>query len=783
MKHLIPNPKTVFSMSGKRLIALLLACVSAAGFAQTDQSRSTSYKRDLKIADRLYAESIFYSASEYYKEALRKKPDNRYAMYWLGLSSLMARDYLQAELFLERFFKYKPGPKEKAKKLEKENVKYFSKASLYYGMVLHRNGKYEEALGRLNDFVKTYASAEDGESLRRLAQAEIKGCEFSINAPSSKSKLQLLPEPINGAYTEFAPWPMGENQLLYSKINEDTLVFFKGRKAGAASDIYIASKDESGKWTDSKQESLRDEKKYIIGNGAFNKAGNRFYFTKCLEMDDDKALCNLFCATFQNGTFGDVKSLPAPINDPRFTSTQPAVREGQDGQELVYFVSDRPGGKGGYDLWYFIRTRSGDFKGPNVLNAPINSPGDEITPFFDDSTQTLWFSSNGHPGLGGLDVFKVKALPDPGWGEIVNGGKGINSGADDLYYRKPSESETGYLCSNREGSTPLNKILTGSDDIFTVKDFRYAVQGMLYRDGMGGPEPIAGGDYQLYLKKDDGSRTQIIAINNGEKSTYLFSLSPDADYEIEVQKQGYKPGKLSVSTKGIEEEDTLIGNIRLSKGEYIFAGSVFQDGNPNLKLEGAIATIVELGPDGSETIVGIKELDAKSGFAIPLEADKKFRVVMRKPGYFANTYTLSTAGLGNVDSLKKDMALSLIEKNKSYALKNILYDFNKASLTQTAMGVLDTLHQIMTENPTFIIELSSHTDSKGEDNYNMKLSQKRAESCVTYLVSKGIPANRMKAMGYGETKPLVPNQKQDGKDDPDGRALNRRTEFKITGGL
>lgn len=783
MKHLIPNPKTVFSMSGKRLIALLLACVSAAGFAQTDQSRSTSYKRDLKIADRLYAESVFYSASEYYKEALRKKPDNRYAMYWLGLSSLMARDYLQAELFLERFFKYKPGPKEKAKKLEKENVQYFSKASLYYGMVLHRNGKYEEALGRLNDFVKTYASAEEGESLRRLAQAEIKGCEFSINAPSSKSKLQLLPEPINGAYTEFAPWPMGENQILYSKINEDTLVFFKGRKAGAASDIYIASKDESGKWTDSKQESLRDEKKYIIGNGAFNKAGNRFYFTKCLEMDDDKALCNLFCATFQNGTFGDVKSLPAPINDPRFTSTQPAVREGQDGQELVYFVSDRPGGKGGYDLWYFIRTRSGDFKGPNVLNAPINSPGDEITPFFDDSTQTLWFSSNGHPGLGGLDVFKVKALPDPGWGEIVNAGKGINSGADDLYYRKPSESETGYLCSNREGSTPLNKILTGSDDIFTVKDFRYAVQGMLYRDGMGGPEPIAGGDYQLYLKKDDGSRTQIIAINNGEKSTYLFSLSPDADYEIEVQKQGYKPGKLSVSTKGIEEEDTLIGNIRLSKGEYIFAGSVFQDGNPNLKLEGAIATIVELGPDGSETIVGIKELDAKSGFAIPLEADKKFRVVMRKPGYFANTYTLSTAGLGNVDSLKKDMALSLIEKNKSYALKNILYDFNKASLTQTAMGVLDTLHQIMTENPTFIIELSSHTDSKGEDNYNMKLSQKRAESCVTYLVSKGIPANRMKAMGYGETKPLVPNQKQDGKDDPDGRALNRRTEFKITGGL
>ena len=783
MKYLVPNSKILFSMSGKRLIALLLACSSAAGFAQTDQSKSTSYKRDLKIADRLYAESVFYSASEYYKEALRKKPDNRYATYWLGVSSLMARDYKQAEQFLERFFKCKPGPKESAQKLEKENAKYFSKASFYYGMVLHRNGKYEEALNRLNEFVKSYTSADDAEAMRKLAQTEIKGCEFSINAPSSKSKLQILPLPVNGPYTEFAPWPIEKNQLLYSKINEDSLVFFKGHKAHVASDIYLATRDDSGNWIDSKQEGLRDEKKYIIGNGAFNKAGNRFYFTKCLEMDDDKALCNLFCATYQNGTFGEVKPLPSPINDPRYTATQPAVREGEDGQEMVYFVSDRPGGKGGNDLWYFIRTRSGDYKGPNVLNSPINSPGDEITPFFDDSTQTLWFSSNGHPGLGGLDVFKVKALPDPGWGEIINAGKGINSGADDLYYRKPSGSEFGYLCSNREGTIPLNKIVTGSDDIFSVRDFQYAVQGMLYRDGMGGPEPVAGGDYQLFLKKEDGNRTQIIGMNNGERSTYLFPLSPDADYEIEVQKQGYKPGKLSISTKGIDQEDTLIGNIRLSKGEYIFAGNVFQDGNPALKLEGAVATIVEIGPDGSETVVGIRELDGKSGFAFPLEADKKFRVVMRKPGYFANTYTISTSGLGNIDSLKKDMALSLIEKNKSYSLKNILYDFNKASLTQTAMGVLDTLHQILTENPSFIIELSSHTDSKGEDAYNMKLSQKRAESCVSYLVSKGIPAGRMKAVGYGESRPLVPNQKQDGNDDPEGRALNRRTEFKITGGL
>jgi outer membrane protein OmpA-like peptidoglycan-associated protein len=118
--------------------------------------------------------------------------------------------------------------------------------------------------------------------------------------------------------------------------------------------------------------------------------------------------------------------------------------------------------------------------------------------------------------------------------------------------------------------------------------------------------------------------------------------------------------------------------------------------------------------------------------------------------------------------------------NKDYRLSNILYEFDKATLTKSSMLVLDTLYDIMKDNPSFVIELSSHTDGKGSDPYNLKLSQARAQSCVDYLIKKGIAKKRMVPVGYGMRKPVAPNKNPDGSDNPDGRAINRRTEFKIT---
>jgi len=118
--------------------------------------------------------------------------------------------------------------------------------------------------------------------------------------------------------------------------------------------------------------------------------------------------------------------------------------------------------------------------------------------------------------------------------------------------------------------------------------------------------------------------------------------------------------------------------------------------------------------------------------------------------------------------------------DKPIVLKDVLYEFDKANLTEDSKGKLDHLYDIMADNPSIEIELSAHTDNKGPDIYNLDLSNRRAKSCVDYLVSKGISISRMTSKGYGETKPVAPNQLANGKDNPEGRALNRRTEFKVT---
>ena len=136
-----------------------------------------------------------------------------------------------------------------------------------------------------------------------------------------------------------------------------------------------------------------NDPKLSSGNGAFNKEGSRFYFTKCMEMDDDRSLCNLFVADYSNGKFSNVSRLPEPINEKeKSTSTQPTVKTSEDGMDLVYFVSNREGGVGGDDIWYFIRTQGGEFKGPKLLKGGINTTGDERTPYYDDSLKTLYFS-------------------------------------------------------------------------------------------------------------------------------------------------------------------------------------------------------------------------------------------------------------------------------------------------------------------------------------------------------------------------------------------------------
>lgn len=772
----------------KTFVMTVSALMLCAGSAQAQKNRvpSKNPKTELKIADKFYAESYYFTAAEYYKDAVRQDSANRYGHFWLAMSLLQARDYEGAEVFFRKFYGLKPGEKTNTKKWEAEDKILFNKGHYYFGVVLHRNGKYDEAIEHLTKFNASYEPKDDKDNFKDLAKLEIAGCEYAKTAPKAKVKIASAGTGVNKSYSEGAPYGIGENELYYTSLkidamsSGDTLIFVDGPKNKRVYQIFKSTK-EGNDWGKGKAiDNLEiNDPKYTVANGTFNDEMTRFYFTKCLEVDDERSLCNLFVADHSNGTFSNVKRLPEPINEKeKSTSTQPTVRTSSDGQEIVYFVSDREGGVGGLDIWYFNRAQNGDFKGPKLLQGPINTKGDEVTPFFDDSTKTLYFSSNGHPGFGGFDVFRTTENVDLSWSEVTNVGQPVSTGADDLYYSRSTDQTQGFLVSNREGSVPLNGIKTASDDIFAWSNFKYAVQGIAFKEGNEGGGALAGATFKLYRKEADGSKTLVAVDSVNTDGSYFFKLAPETDYVVEAVREGFQVKAETVTTKGLETEDTLQNNINIRKAMYVLKGKVLEEGKPD-GLKDANVTLIEVFPNGMEKTVYY--MNSNPNFYFEVDMNKKYKIVTRKNEYFTNTTELNTTGLGLVDTITKEVSIAKLEINKEYTLQNVLYEFGKATLTENSKEVLNSLYQILVENPAFIIELSAHTDAIGSDAANMKLSQARAESCVAYLASKGIAKDRLVAKGYGESKPKVPNTTEDGKDDPAGRAINRRTEFKIIG--
>ncbi|HWB64719.1 MAG TPA: OmpA family protein, partial [Chitinophagales bacterium] len=701
-----------------------------------------------------------------------------------------------AEVFFRVFYSIKPGEKENTKKWDLEDKVLYNKGEYYFGQVLHRNGKYDEAIEHLNKFAKSYTPSTDKDhpdNFTKLAQLEIAGCEWAKSAPKAKVKIYNAGPGVNKSYNEGGPCGVGEDNLYYSSRkadgHNDTLVFVEGNKAKPIYEIKHSTL-ENGKWSEGIAVDNKDVNTdgYNVGNGAFNKAMNRFYFTKCTDMDDSRSLCNLYVADYSNGNFSNVTRLPEPINSKeKYTSTQPTVRTSDDGTETVYFVTDRPGGAGGMDIWYFTRMQSGDFRGPDPVKGTLNTVADEMTPYFDDSTKTLYFSSDGQPGLGGFDVFSSAENADLSWSDPVNVGTPVNTGADDLYYSRSNDQTNGFLVSNRVGTTPLNGIKTGGDDIFYWTNFRYAVQGLAFKeaDGGGSGGALTGAVFKLYKKMPDGSKV-LVSIDSSSatgkagargEGSYFFKLSPETDYVVEADRDGFSPKTMDVTTKGLPDEDTLNNNIVIRKAMGTIKGLVAEEGK-GTGVEGASVELIEVFPNGlQQTVYYMK---SNPYYAFDVEFGKNYKLVTRKEGYFANTTEVSIPA-SSTDTIRKDISIAKLELNKAYTLQNVLYEFGKSTLTENSKAVLDNLYQIMVENPSFIIELSSHTDGIGSDAGNMKLSQDRAQSCVDYLISKGITKDRLIAKGYGKTRPKVPNTTPDGKDDPAGRAINRRTEFSIVG--
>ncbi|MEE1944862.1 OmpA family protein [Pedobacter sp. KR3-3] len=622
----------------------------------------------LKEGDEQYKLFNYKKAVGLYEQAYRKKPSLE-AAERLADCYVRLRDFTQAESWYA-IVSNKTDSKPK-------NVLAYTKA-------LQQNSKYAEA----KIAYRKYADLEKGLKAGEL-ETWLMGCDSAMRWMATPQKIDV--ENRHKLNSPTSDWGVGlylggitfasdrGNATGKDVAQERPFLKFDGYELpdrvvyGWTGNAYLKlyashAKDSVSLFP------LAVTSNYHVGPATFTADGNEMYFTltrispKPAFEKDGLATVNIGIYSSRKGADGQWSAPVAfPYNNSNaYSMGDPFITN--DGKRL-YFVSDRPGGLGGTDVYVCWRNEAGSWGNPINLKE-INTAGNERTPFFDERGY-LYFSSDGFVGMGGLDIFVARMVNGKSV-EVKNLGYPINSPQDDFAYMKTNELQ-GYLSSNRLGGA-------GSDDIYS------------------------------FVEQAQPSGLRLV-------------------------------GRALDKISGRPLANTIV------------------------TLSGVKASPVKV------------QTDSTGNFGFDLQKGNTYSLSGEKTDYMSDNAPISTDGVV-LSTMKKDLLLERVAINKAIKLENIYYDFDKSNIRAEAAIELDKLVKIMKENPTIWIELGSHTDSRGNDQYNLALSQRRADAAVKYIVDRGISPNRIFAMGYGASQ-LLNHCKKGVECTEAEHQLNRRTEFKI----
>lgn len=362
---------------------------------------------------------------------------------------------------------------------------------------------------------------------------------------------------------------------------------------------------------------------------------------------------------------------------------------------------------------------------PKILGPEVNSNGfNSMQPFVTKDGKYLIYSSDRPGGFGNYDLWYCALREDGTMGQAVNLGSLINT-------------------KEREEAPYYN---------YKSKKLLYSSAGKV---GIGGLDFYESeGDFANWSEP----RNLGYPFNSSKDDAYFTPLDND-------DSEGY------ISS---DRESVCCLEIFHVKKEFITIKGIIYDCKGDRPLPGALITL-----NDSTQVMKVKA-DGDGKYTFRVSSNRQLRIRAEKTGYFTKALSYDYDELAKMDTLVNPKLCLAPIPNNPVVLKDILYDFNSAELNPHSEGTLDGLYKILMDNPTMEIELSAHTDNKGTAVYNLDLSERRAKSCVNYLIGKGIDKSRMTAKGYGFTRPVEPNQFPNGKDNFEGRQLNRRTEFQIT---
>ncbi len=447
---------------------------------------------------------------------------------------------------------------------------------------------------------------------------------------------------------------------------------------------------------------------------------------------------------------------PFEYNDDEYSVGHPSITN--DGKRM-FFVSDMPGGYGGTDI-YVTYFQNGSWSQPKNMGPEINTEGMEMFPYLNGDY--LYFSSDGHEGLGGLDIYRATLLKD----EVVemrNLGHPMSSSFDDFSLIITEDDHYGYFSTNRDDTVYDNIYYFVYDkpgDIF--------VRGKVINNQDN--TPIASSTVKLM---DNDGKVLKDTLSDPE-GNYEFRLNYKRHYKLVAEKQGY----ITINTDSIytaKANDVIEDRIlKLQPMKFVVSMKPV-DKNTREPIAGATVHCVD---KKTKDMVSLTQR-GEHNYDFVTTPGNTFRMAGIKVGYFSSTIEEYIDYDQVKDTLFFEIPMEKIEIGKAIELENIYYDLDKSYIRADAAIELDKLVTTLKENPTIKIELGSHTDSRGSDSYNLALSQRRATAAVAYIVSKGISKSRIVAKGYGETQ-LVNKCSNGVPCSKDEHQRNRRTEFKVT---
>jgi outer membrane protein OmpA-like peptidoglycan-associated protein/tetratricopeptide (TPR) repeat protein len=723
-----------------RKSSILLAMAIAISGAVCAQSAATKMaERDLKRFD-------FADAADNYKTAVARAPKD------ISLKEKLARTYVLMDDHADAADVYSQIVKVPASQAINK---------LYYGLELRALGKYDEAAKAFSDYAQQVPADPRGQ--------ELSGSAGKMKTLAIDTKVYEITDlkDINSDASDMGVAFYKDGILFSSNRGTDHSVLRTDMWTGRRFyDLYTVSGQGGHLGAPAKLAGRQPDRRFHEGPAVVSADGKELFFTRsnykrnrATRSADGTVKLKIMHADWSDakGQWINIKEIS--LDNDAYSIGHPALSK--DGKRL-YFMSDMPGGLGETDIYVSYRDMSGNWGTAINLGKGVNTAGREMFPFIADDG-TLYFASDSRFGLGGLDVYAA-TLTNGEWGDAENVGAPINSAADDFGYIIDAQNTGGYFVSNRAGGN-------GDDDIY-----RFTKSGLRLCGTVADAithAPLHGAEVKL-----TDENNMVTTVQAGDSGNFCFPILPHKKYKVAAGAKDYDAGLVSVNTGNSNQ----VVQIPLSKTGAIDLSVCVRQLGTGAVMTGATVELANKVNGVKKTCVVAAGCNCK--FDLDPNTDYDLCATMKsdnaKGSYDYPCKSVTTKGKAAPASLYENLELTYLEENMVIKIDNLYYDVNKWNIRPDAAKELDKIVALMQKFPNMQIELASHTDCRGSASGNLELSQRRAKACVDYLVSRGIPAMRMRAVGYGKRFP-VNSCNCEGKSTctEEQYQENRRTEFKI----